>query len=55
MSDPDGVAVLDMGEGPGRTVFVANLRPVTRPARISGWPGDVKTMTLEPYGVVVLR
>ena len=55
MSDPDGFAVLDIGEGPGRTVFVANLRPVTRAARISGWPGDVQTLTLEPYGVAVLR
>ena len=38
-SDPDGVAVLDVGDGPRRTVFIADLRPVTRVARISGWPG----------------
>ena len=54
-SDSDGVAVLDVGDGPGRTAFIANLRPVTRAARISGWPGNVGTLTLEPYGVAVLR
>ena len=54
-SDPDAFAVLDVGDGPRRTVFIANLRPVTRAARISGWPGNVGTLTLEPYGVAVLR
>ena len=53
VSDPDGVAVLDVGSTGRRTLLVANLRPRPRRARITGWPaGDV---TLDPYDVAVLR
>lgn len=36
-SNPDEVAVLDIGAGASRLVLVANLRPVRRLATVTGW------------------